>query len=72
MWSLIVKLSLQLLIIVVALVPLWIFIALWFVLAPNSFFESFAMLVLGWFFFGTFQGICLVGGFMLSLSLWEE
>ncbi len=72
MWSFIITLSLQVLVIVLALIPLWIFFAAWSFLGPSGFFENVVMLILGWIVLGGAQIMFAIVGFALSLSLWTD
>lgn len=66
------KLIFQVIIIVVALIPVWIFLVAQSLLSPSGFFENVVMLILAWIVLGGLQIAFLIFGLAISAGLWAK
>lgn len=57
---------------ILALIPLWIFIFIWWLLGPVTFWEKLAVIIIGGAFFGTIQIIFIIFGLYLLANLYDD
>jgi hypothetical protein len=72
MSSLSSKLVIQLVILIVALTPTWLFLLARAMLGPSGFVENLLMVIIGWLVLGSTQLVCLFFAGILSLSMWAD